>query len=85
MEKQQDRPELVLKKWQESFSMLQERFSKFTNMKTETLDISLLKPSADSLVVDGFQFDQKQIKLLLTFLKTVWMFFETFLLVSQME
>lgn len=45
-----------LKKRHEKPMMLQERFSKYLNMKTETLGINLPKPSADSVILKVKEF-----------------------------
>lgn len=51
LRKQYEFYKLLAKKQLESLLLLQERFYKFLNMKSETLDIFLLKPSTDSLVL----------------------------------
>lgn len=54
--------ELFLKKQHKIIMMLQERISKLINMETETLDISLLKPSADSPIqqINEFLYDPEE-------------------------
>lgn len=79
-------PESMLQKQQEILMMLQERFSKFMNVNTEASDISLLKPSADSLVlqVNEFHNDPEVHGTFANKCESVKMFSKTISLISQM-